>query len=249
LKAGTYSLAVGFKDGTSAVAQFIVAEGKAPAKTDDLTNNISENQDAKEQNTEDPEAKNPGAEAAIPFVDVKDSDWFVSGVMFAYNNSLMTGTSTSPMMFSPNSPLTRGMVVTVLYRHAGSPEIEPMYAEHMMDVPHGAWYEDAMGWAVKNGIIAGYGEGLFGPEDNITREQLTTILNNYAGFAEMDIRETRQAVAFDDDADISGYAKESIGRLFRAGIINGKPGNLFDPKGNATRAEFAAMLQRFIEAA
>ena len=101
----------------------------------------------------------------------------------------------------------------------------------------------------QNSIVLGYGDGIFGPEDDITREQLTTILSRYAESAGLSFRETRQIVAFNDDAEISDYAREAVERLFRAGIVTGKPNNIFDPQGNATRAEVATMLMRFLESA
>jgi len=113
-------------------------------------------------------------------------------------------------------------------------------------VPAEKWYTSAVKWAAANSIIVGYGNGKFGPDDNITREQMAAILNNYTNFTGMDLRETGQTIIFNDDAKIAPYAKEAIDRLVRAGIINGKPGNIYDPKGNATRAEYASMLERYL---
>jgi hypothetical protein len=96
---------------------------------------------------------------------------------------------------------------------------------------------------------AGYGGGKYGPKDSITREQLATILNNYAKFAGLTLPLTRGYTPFIDDADIANYAKEAIERFFKAGIIGGYPDGSFKPRGEATRAEFAAMLMRFLEAA
>jgi hypothetical protein len=95
--------------------------------------------------------------------------------------------------------------------------------------------------------VSGYGGGLYGPEDDITREQLAAMFGNYANFAGLTLPVTRDYTGFVDDADCAGYAKEAIERFFKANVINGKPGNVFDPKGKATRAETAAMLTRFIE--
>jgi len=183
-----------------------------------------------------------------PFADVKTTDWFFDYVIFAYTQDLMVGTSTDPMLFSPNMTTTRGMIVTVLYRMAGSPDVSGL-ANPFDDVDDEKYYADAIKWAAENNVVFGYGNNLFGPEDNITREQLTAILDRYAKFAGMSFRETRQIVVFNDDAKISDYAREAIARFFRAGIITGKPGNIFDPKGEATRAEVAAMLKRLFEAA
>ena len=115
-------------------------------------------------------------------------------------------------------------------------------------MPTGAWYSDAVKWAAANGLVAGYGDDRYGPDDHITREQLATILNNYAKFADITLPENREYQGFVDGADFAGYAMEAIERFFKADVIGGKPGNIFDPKGEATRAEFAAMLMRFLEA-
>jgi len=178
------------------------------------------------------------------FADVNDSDWFFKSVQYAIENNLMVGTSATE--FSPNSQLTRGMVVTVLYRYAGEPYVSG-FDNPFNDVGD-SWYTNAVLWAAENDIVTGYGDGRFGPEINITRQDLAVILNNYAKFAEMDLPTAREYAGFADDMDIRNYAKEAIERFFRAGIINGKPGNLYDPQGNATRAEFATMLMNFLEA-
>jgi hypothetical protein len=152
------------------------------------------------------------------------------------------------------------MIVTILWRLAGSPvgdaalgvpravEGDRPYGQ-FSDVPEDRWYSDAVKWAAANGIISGYGDGRFGPEDNITRQELVVILDRYAEYVGLTLNSQLSTFnLFNDDADIADYAKEAIERFFAAGIINGKPGSIFDPKGNATRAEVAAMLMRFIEA-
>jgi hypothetical protein len=161
----------------------------------------------------------------------------------------MAGTSTNPMQFSPEMMLTRGMAVTVLYRYAGSQNNNSQFStlnSPFTDIADTAWYRDAVLWAVANGIVSGYGEGRFGPDDNVTREQLAAILNNYANFSGMNFRETRKIVIFDDSGDIAAYAKDAVDKFYRAGIISGQPGNKFVPQGSATRAEFASMLHRFL---
>jgi hypothetical protein len=200
---------------------------------------------------------------AIPFEDVGERDWFADAVMYAYENGYRTGTSANPILFSPNRTLTRGMVVTALYRMAGSPDVSG-FANPFNDVDEEKYYTNAILWAAAGGIVSGTGGGKFSPESNITRQDLVVILNNYANFAGMDLPKAREYTAFADDADIRGYAREAVERFFRAMIISGRPqdpfssadggihlepGNVFDPHGNATRAEFAAMLMRFMEAA
>jgi hypothetical protein len=184
----------------------------------------------------------------IPFADVRSTDWFIDAVMYAYNKGLMTGTNTDPLLFSPNATLTRGMVVTVLYRIAGSPEVSGL-ANPFDDVADSTWYTDAVKWAYHSGIVSGYGGGKFGPNDNITRQDMAVMLNNFAKHMGINLPSVRVYHGFSDDSDAANYAKEAIERFFKAGIVSGKPGNLYDPQGKATRAEFAAMIMNFMEAA
>jgi len=181
-----------------------------------------------------------------PFADVKSSDWFYGAVEYVFTNDLMMGTSTDPLLFSPSATVTRGMVVTVLYRAAGSPDVTGR-TNPFNDVAEDKYYTNAVIWAAANGIVSGYEDGRYGPEDNITREQLTAILNNYSESAGIILPVTREYVSFSDDADIAIYAKEAIEQFFKSGIINGKSGNLFDPKGSATRAELATMLKGLLK--
>jgi len=184
----------------------------------------------------------------LPFEDVAENAWYSDAVKYVYSNNLMAGTSTDPMLFSPSLQTTRGMIVTILYRYAGSPDVSGL-ANPFNDLKVGSWYYDAVIWAAVNGIVSGYGDGKFGPDDNITREQLAAILSNYADKAELSLSSLRDYTGFSDDAAIGGYAKQAVEHLYMAGIIDGKPDGSFDPKGSATRAEVATMLMRFIEAA
>ena len=182
-----------------------------------------------------------------PFEDVKESDWFYDDVMFAYTHGLMIGTNTNPMLFSPNMTLSRGMLVTILYRMSGSPEVSGLF-NPFDDVAEGTWYTEAVKWAAENGIVNGYGDGLFGPDDEITREQMVTILYRYiqyngGGFKGM----WMFLLDFEDKAEISEWAYEAVCWCVMKGIVIGKPGNVFDPQEYATRAETAAFIVRFIE--
>ncbi|MCL2152040.1 MAG: S8 family serine peptidase [Oscillospiraceae bacterium] len=180
----------------------------------------------------------------VPFIDVKDDDWYYDSVIFAYKQGLMVGTSANE--FSPNTPITRGMFVTVLYRMEGLPDISGLM-NPFDDVSDEKYYADAVKWAAANEIVYGYGNGNFGPEDNISRQDVVAIFYRFAIYSGVELPVTRTNVNFIDEADIADYAKEAIVAFFRGGIINGKPGNLFDPKGNATRAEIATMLTLFLE--
>ena len=181
-----------------------------------------------------------------PFEDVFESDWFYDDVMFVYTNGLMFGTSIKPMLFSPNMALSRAMIVTVLYRLEGSPDVKGLN-NPFDDVPEDEWYSDAVKWAAANNIVNGYGNGRFGQNENVTRQDLAVILYRFEQATGKIPMDTVMDKEFGDWNDIIDYAKNPVNALTIQGIINGKPENSFDPKGEATRAEFAAMLHRFIE--
>jgi len=151
------------------------------------------------------------------------------------------------MLFSPGLALSRAMVVTILYRLEGEPDVSDL-DNPFDDVAAGLWYTDAVKWAADAGIVQGYGGGRFGPTDNITRQDLAVILMRYADHNDLEPTAIRDYEGFNDDDAIAAYAKDAVTLCFEIGVINGRDGNVFDPRGNATRAEAAAMLQRFIQA-
>jgi hypothetical protein len=179
------------------------------------------------------------------YSDVKTSDWFYGDVAFVTTHGLMSGTSVEPPMFSPNTPMTRAMLVTVLHRLAGSPDTDGMYAD-FSDVKQGSWYETAVGWASSSGIADGIGGDNFAPESDVTREQAAAIFLNYAKHVGATPGKEPALPDFADMDKVSAWALDGLRYCVDAGIIAGKPGNLFDPKGASTRAEAAAMLHRFI---
>ena len=179
-----------------------------------------------------------------PFVDVHEWDWFFDYVMYVYQQGLMTGMDTTPMTFAPNAHMTRAMAVQLFYNMEGRPSVAGL-PNPFTDVAQNAWYRDAVVWAANNGLVLGLGGGIFAPGNNITRAHLTLILSNYADFAGITIQLVREYQNFADDSDIRYYARESVERLFRAAIINGRPDGSFDPQGNATRAELATMMHNF----
>ena len=186
---------------------------------------------------------NPAPLTPDRFSDVNENDWFYNDVGYVYENSLMTGTAWDK--FSPAVSLSRGMIVTILYRHAGSPDVSDL-DNPFSDVTEGKYYTDTVKWAAENEIVFGY-NGKFNPDTYVSRQDLTLILYRYSDFAGMGLPIVQAYPGFTDDADIADYAKEAVQEFFEAQIINGKPGNRFDPKGSATRAEAAAMLHRFLE--
>ena len=189
-------------------------------------------------------------DALNPFIDVFGTNWFFADVLYVHSAGIMTGTSTDPMMFSPNSTLTRAMIVSVLYRHCGEPDSSG-YANPFHDVLDGQYFTNAVIWAAGNGIVDGYGDGRFGFSDPVTRQDLAVILLRYMRFLKIDLGVSEQWIQFADDADISAYAMEALQILNRLDIINGVDINsdaqiTIRPRGNATRAQVAAMLHRFM---
>jgi len=176
-----------------------------------------------------------------PFSDVGMSDWFAPAVNYVYQKGLMLGTAQN--LFSPNVLVSRGMLVTTLYRNYGG---AGDYGMPFSDVQSGAYYAGAIGWAGANGIVFGYGNNKFGPDDSVTREDLAVIIDRYMNYKGIVLGVTRDKNTFTDDSQISGYARDAVNRLYMYGVIAGKPGNLFDPKGFATRAEVAQMLMQLL---
>lgn len=187
------------------------------------------------------------AEGGMPFTDVKASDWFYNNVKYCYIHSLMNGTNTT--VFSPDSNTSRAMVVTVLYRMEGSPTVydtESPFTDISKD-----WYTDAVIWASNNGIVNGVAADKFAPNDNITREQLAAIMFRYAGFRGYDVSQINPLSSFADAASVNDYAVTPFGWANKAGLITGMSVDGKDclvPQGNATRAQVAAILSRFVKA-
>lgn len=178
------------------------------------------------------------------FTDLNPALWYHDGIHFCLENGMMVGVGDNK--FSPNGTTSRGMIVTILYRLENEPEVT---AENPFDdVEADRWYTDAVIWAAENKIVEGYGNGKFGPNDDITREQLAAILYRYAQFKGIDVSvgEDTNILSFPDATEVSEWATASMQWAVGSGIINGKDGKLV-PKGDASRAEAATMLQRFCE--
>ncbi len=190
------------------------------------------------------EAQPPVAEP-VQFVDVSKSDWFYEAVNYAVEKGLMNGTGSN--RFEPESPMTRAMLVTVLWRYAG----KPIQGENKFtDVPGGEWYTQAVAWAAENGIVTGTSPTTFDPEGNITREQMAAILYRYAQKEGFDTSKRADLGSFPDSEKISTYAVDALSWANAEGLINGSKvgGRVYlDPQGNATRAQVATILMRFIE--
>ena len=178
----------------------------------------------------------------LPFEDVTTNDWFYDDVAFVYNEGLFAGTSDTT--FSPNAAMTRAMLVTVLYRLEGKPAIRGRSG--FADVVVNSYYEDAVTWAADNGIVNGTSTTTFSPDTNVTREQLAAILYRYAQYKKYSTTATASLNGFSDAQSVSSYAKTPLEWAVAEKLVNGANGKLM-PKGDASRAQVAAILHRFVE--
>lgn len=181
-----------------------------------------------------------------PFADVNAGDWFYRDVLFSYEKGLMSGMDAAA--FAPYANTTRAQIAVIFYRMEGSPAVEG--ENSFTDVVRGsgtAWFYDAVTWAQQNGIMGGYDNSSFAPNDPITREQLAAIFYRYAQYKGYDTTQGGMAIReFDDYESISDYAMSAMAWAVNTGLVKGDS-NLLYPKGTATRAEIAAMLHRFVE--
>ncbi len=196
-----------------------------------------------EQTAEPEITPEPSQEWENPFTDVSESDWFYESVKYAAETGLFSGMTDTT--FEPDTAITRAMLVTVLWRSEGEPVVN--YAMMFSDVDQGAYYGEAVRWAASEGIVKGYDESTFAPDDLITREQIAAILERFAGYKGMTTDETADIGEFADASTVSEWAYENVQWAVGAGIISGRTDGTFDPLGSATRAETAAMLQRLFE--
>ena len=179
------------------------------------------------------------------YFDVKPGSWYEQSVQYATEHGLMNGTGSNT--FEPESTMTRAMLVTVLWRYANAPKPG---ANPFTDVPNGKWYTDAVAWAAENGVVNGVGDGKFEPDGSVTREQMATILYRYAQKVGIDTSKHTELSAFPDASRVSAYARAPMQWIVAEGVIGGSRENGQDwlnPQGNATRAEVATILMRFIE--
>lgn len=178
-----------------------------------------------------------------PFSDVKDNAWYAEAVQYVYENGLMAGVSSTT--FSPNSTTTRGQLVTILYRAEGAPRVEE--TDKYSDVPTGKWYSKAVSWASANKIVSGYGNGRFGPNDGVTREQMVTILRRYAESRQIDTNKRVDLSNYTDYKSISTYAVTPMQWAVAEGLISGTSKTTLSPKATSARAQIATVLRRYQE--
>lgn len=178
-----------------------------------------------------------GEETGLPFKDVASTDWFAGSVKYVYENKLMLGVSDTE--FAPKETMTRAMFATVLYRMAGSPSVDGLSVS-FKDVKESSWAYNAIVWAYSEGVAKGVGSDMFAPEQSITREELVTMLHRYA-----DTPEISGELSFTDSASVSDWAQAAVLWASQSKIVNGYETGAFGPSDTASRAEMAAVIQRF----
>lgn len=190
-------------------------------------------------------AEDPDWEPApeMPFTDVNEGDWFYDVVLYAYDNGLMTGVSATE--FAPNQTTTRGMIVSMLARLEGVTSAEDA---GFADVADNDWYATAVNWAASEGIVNGFEDDTFRPNAAITREQMAAILYNYADYKGYDVSARADLSDYADAASISSWAEDVLAWANAEGLINGMTATTIDPQGATTRAQTAAMFERFLTA-
>ncbi|MBR6290900.1 MAG: S-layer homology domain-containing protein [Clostridia bacterium] len=182
--------------------------------------------------------------ASFPFTDVKESRWSYNAVKYAYTSKYMDGVGGGK--FDPAGAMTRGMVVTVLYRMEGSPEVE--FRPDFSDVKDGKYYSDAVIWAKDNNIVNGVSEGVFDPSGKITREQLAAMMYRFSAYKNYNPMLVGDIEKFPDGDKTHSYAKDPLNWATGMGLVTGVKsgdGDLLDPRGSATREQFATILMRF----
>lgn len=184
-----------------------------------------------------------GAANTLPFTDVAGNAWYHAAVEYVYGGGLMSGTDGTH--FSPNVTTTRGMIVTILHSMAGRPGAAG--SAGFLDVPAGQYYTAAVEWACASGVVSGYPDGRFRPNDPITREQFAAILYRYAQLSGRDTGAAGDLSAFQDRGKVSAYAVEAVGWAVEQGLISGMGDGNLAPGGSATRAQAAAMLTKYCE--
>lgn len=215
----------------------VVTEGNATTSTTTITPGQDVSVSFDGEIDEKPEV--PDNE--LPFGDVHNGDWFYESVLWAYDNGLMTGTSATT--FAPNTSTTRAMIVAILNRLEDGPTAEG--GNRFNDVHTGDWYADAVNWAASEGIVAGFTDNTFQPNAPITREQMAAILYNYAQWKGLDVSARADLSRYSDQP--SEWATEVMQWAVGKGLISGTSATTLDPQGSATRAQVAAILQRFLE--
>lgn len=214
-------------------SSYSLEEGKAEQKENDTTS-----QAETDTNINEPVI---GEKSGVDFSDVSDFDWYSEAVKFVSENGIMNGTGNNK--FSPATNLTRAMIAQVLFNMDGAQKVSEV--SNFSDVNSGSWYYDSVVWASSIGVINGYGNGIFAPDDSLTREQMALILFNYAKNEGYSTLLTGDLSQFNDYGKISEWANEAMIWAVGSGLISGKGNGQLDPLGYVTRAECAQILMNF----
>ncbi len=181
----------------------------------------------------------------FPFTDVAQSDWFYSSVLDVYRRGVMLGTSST--LFSPDMATTRGMMITIIFRLSAETPIDGSAQLYYDDVADGKYYSEAVNWGTAKGIVRGYGDRTFKPDQLVTREEFVEMVGNYAKFKGYDMVGADALTRFKDGASVQDYAKDNMSWAIDKGIIKGVSSDLISPMSDATRAQAAAIFSRFIQ--
>ena len=187
------------------------------------------------------EAANNYPENTTPFTDVGTKKWYSQAVNEAYSSKIMAGTTSTT--FSPDQTLTRAMLVQMLYALEGKPAVTTKTT--FSDVSSTSYYYDAMGWAQKNGIVAGYNNGTVGPNDSLTREQAVVILSAYAKYKNVSTGNSKAITSFSDASKVSSWASSAVQWAYGSGLISGFEDNTLRPQGTTTRAQMAQIMMQY----
>ena len=186
------------------------------------------------------ELEKPDEPVELPFTDLTQ-DWYMDSIRYVYEHELMYGTSDTT--FAPDDALTRGMFVTMLYRMEGRPEVTG--STSFTDVAENAYYADAVAWANANGVVYGTSDTTFSPDGKITREQMAAMMRRYASFKKLDTSARADLSTFADASAVSAWATGDMQWAVASELLYGNNHNQLQPTANATRAQAAAILQRF----
>lgn len=181
--------------------------------------------------------------AAGSFTDVAANAWYAQAVDFVTRSGLMSGTSTG--VFRPDNAMTRAMLVTVLWRADGQQSVSD--ASGFTDVASGSWYSSAVTWAVKNGIVNGTSDTTFSPDKSITRQEIAAIIQRYAKYKGADVTQTADLISYTDNASVASWASDAMAWAVKNGVITGATSTTLAPAANATRAQVATMLMRYMQ--
>jgi len=180
------------------------------------------------------------------YIDVK-GHWAESYIDFLSARGLVSNSTDGVNMFTPEQKVTRA-TFAAMFARLGSADLSKYKTSKFDDVPDGEWYTAAVQWAAEKKIIEGVGENMFAPNSLVTREEMAIMLDRFIKYKGWSLKPANEEIIFADNSSISGYAKEAVENIQHYGIILGRPGNVYDPKGITTRGEYAAIFTRLIEA-